>query len=215
MRCAAVSIAAALAVTLSISTGLAAPQAKDVRGKVTAVSGNSLTVDVNGQPMTFAVNTSTDVIAKGAGTKTRETQGTTGHKPVLADLVKVGDNVEVRYTESGGTMTATVIRGGLPAAPPPPSPAAATKRLQGVVTDVSATGLTIKPGTGEAMKFMIDDNARFTGSGLGTMAKEKQAEAKKLLISDAVAMGDTVEVTYTTMGEMAHATAVRVINKKK
>lgn len=214
MRRALVSIAATL-VILSLSAAAAAPQEKDVRGKVTAVSADSVTVDVNGQAMTFTVNTSTEVIAKGAGTKARETQGTTGQKPMLSDLVKVGDNVEVRYTESAGTMTAKVIRGGLAAAPPPRSPAAATKRLQGVVTDVSAAGLTIKPTSGEAMNFMADDKLRVTGTGLGTMAKEKQEAAAKLLLTEAVAVGDTVEVTYTSAGEMAHATAVRVIKKGK
>ena len=83
------------------------------------------------------------------------------------------------------------------------------------MTDVSATGLTIKPGTGEPMNFMVDDKARFTGTGLGTLAKEKQEAAAKLLLTEAVAVGDTVEVTYKAAGDMAHATAVRVITKKK
>jgi hypothetical protein len=213
MRRASVGIAAAL-VTLSLAAMVAAPQeGKDARGKVTAVSADSITVDVNGQAMTFTVNPSTQVIARGAGTKARETEKMTGQKPTLTDIVKVGDNVEVRYSSSAGTMVAMTVRAGLPAAATPPAAGAATKRIQGVVTEVSGTGIAIKPASGEAMKFMVDDKARVTGTGLGTMAKEKQETAQKLRLTDAVAMGDTVEVTYTGAGDMMHATAVRVIKK--
>lgn len=214
MRRAALNIVAAL-VTLSLSTAAAAPQEKDVRGKVTAVSAESVTVDVNGQPMTFTVNTSTDVIARGAGTKAREAQKMTGEKPKLAEVVKVGDNVEVSYTESGGTLVAKVIRGGLPAATATSGMRETTTKIEGVVSEVTGTALTIKPSSGEAINFMVDRDARFTGTGLGTMAKEKAAEAKKLVLTDVVAVGDTVEVTYKAMGDMKHATAVRVVTKGK
>ena len=93
MRRASVGIVAAL-VTLSLSARVALAQEKDVRGKVTAVSAESITVDVNGEAMTFTINPTTQVIAKGAGTKAREAEKT-GQKPVLTDLVKVGDNVAV------------------------------------------------------------------------------------------------------------------------
>ena len=218
MRRASMTIAVAL-VTLSLSAAFAAPQEKEkekqATGKVTAVSADSVTVDVNGTPMMFMVDTTTEVIARGAGTKTRETEATTGRKPAIADLVKVGDNVQVRYTESGGTMTAKVIRGGvnLPKAGTGTAASDATKRLQGVVSEVTGTSLTIKPASGEAMNFMVDQKARVTGRGVGTMAKEKQAEGTKLTLTDAIAVGDTVDVTYKSMGDMHHVTAVRLIKK--
>jgi hypothetical protein len=205
----AVFIAGAL-VTLFLSTALAAAQGKAVSGKATAVSADSITVDVKGQAMTFAVNTSTAVVARGAGSKARQTQRKTGENPKLIDLVKVGDNVEVTYTESGGTMLATTIRGvGAPAAASPQ----ATKSVEGVVSEASGRGLTVKPASGEAVTFIVDADARFTGRGLGTMTKDKQAKESKLTLSDAVAVGDTVEVTYKEVAEAKHATSVRVIKK--
>jgi hypothetical protein len=209
MRRAVVFIAVAL-VTLSHSTAQAAPQEKTASGKVTAVSADSITVDVKEQAMTFTVNTSTTVVARGAGTKAREARKMTGQNPKLTDVITVGENVEVRYTESGGTMLARTIHGvDAPAAPAP----GATKRIEGVVSEVAANALTIKPASGEAVKFVVDAKAEFTGRGLGTMAKRKAAQGAKLTLTDAVAVGDTVDVTYKMAGDVHHATLVWVIKK--
>ena len=215
MRRSVVAVAAAL-VALFLTGVSAAPQEKWARGKITAVSGASITLDVKGQAMTFVVNESTEVIARGAGTKAREAEKMTGAKPKLTDVVKVGDNVEVSYAEAGGTMTAKIVR-GVGAAPATTSEAAAatgSKHMEGVVSEVSGASLTVKPATGDAMVFMVDAKVRVTGTGLGTLAKEKQAKGESITLTDAVGVGDTVEVTYTTSGDMKHGTAVRVIKKK-
>ena len=214
MRRAIVTLAAAL-VTLIASVAIAAPQDKTARGKITAVSGSSITLDVKGQPMTLSVDPKTEVIAKGAGTKTQEAQRTTGANPKLTDLAKVGDNVEVTYSEAGGTMMAKTIR-KISTVPSDPAMAssAASKHLEGVISDVSASSLTVKPATGDAMQFMVDAKTRITGTGLSTMTREKQAKGEAVTLTDAVASGDTVEVTYTATDDMKHATAVRIIKKK-
>ncbi|HSL23078.1 MAG TPA: DUF5666 domain-containing protein [Vicinamibacterales bacterium] len=210
MRRAAVVLVAAL-VYLSLAAVMAAPDDQWARGKVTAVSADSITIDVKGQAMTFNVDTATDVFARGAGTKTREMMKSTGKKPVLTDIVKVGDNVEISYAESGGAMVAKAIRGGISA--PAMTSAEGTRRVEGVVTAVSGTSLSVKPASGDAVTFVVDDKVRVVGRGLGTMAKEKQAEGAKVTLTDAIAVGDTIEVSYKAMGEMKHATAVSVIKK--
>jgi hypothetical protein len=211
MRRTAVVVASAL-VTLFLSVASAVPQEKWARGTITALAADSLTLDVNGQAMTFTVNSSTDVIAPGASTKTREAQKLTGKKPMLTDVVKVGDSVEVRYTESAGAMVATIVRGGVSARPGTSKEGA--KRIEGTVTEVTGTSLTVKPDKGEAMTFVVDAKIRVTGQGLGTMMREKKAAGESLKLTEAVAVGDRIDVTYMSRDGANHASDVRVIRKK-
>jgi hypothetical protein len=210
MRRALVTFATALA-TIALLAAPAAAQEKTAKGKITALDGASITVDAAGQSMTFSVDATTNVIATGAGTKTREAQKM-GEKPKLADVVKIGDNVEVAYTEAGGKMAAKTVR-KIAAVPDPAAAAAAPKHTEGVVSEVSGSAITLKPATGEAMTFMVDAKTRVTGTGLSTMSREKQAAGAGVTLTDAVAAGDTVEVTYAASGDMKHASAVRVIKK--
>ena len=61
---------------------------------------------------------------------------------------------------------------------------------------------------------MGDPKVHVTGQGLGTMSREKQTIGASVTLVDAVKMGDTVEVSYTAMDTMKHASAVRVVKKK-
>lgn len=211
MRRAAVIFAVAL-VTLSLSAALAAPQEKRARGKVTAITNTAITIDVDGKPMTFGIDTaSTKFIARGGTTKTKEAERT-GIKPTLGDTVTIGDSVEISYQESGGRMLASEVKVGVASAAGMPGEGQAT--IEGVVSEVSGATLGIKPAKGEPVTFMVDAKTRIIGQGLGTMAKEKQAAGAKVTLGDAVAVGDTVRVTYTLMGDMKHATAVRVVREK-
>ncbi len=211
MRRAAVSIAVAL-VTLSLSAALAAPQEKRARGKVTAITATAITIDVDGKPTAFGIDTaSTKFIARGGTTKTKAAERT-GIKPTLGDTVKIGDNVEITYQESGGRMLATQVRVGVASEAGMLGEGQAT--IEGVVSEVSGATLGIRRAKGEPVTFMVDAKTRIIGQGLGTMAKEKQAAGAKLTLGDAVAVGDTVQVTYTLSGDMKHATAVRVVRKK-
>jgi hypothetical protein len=201
---------AAASLTIGLATASAAPEGKWARGKVTAMAGDTLTIDVKGKPMTFTVDKSTEVVKSGAATKARE-MAKTGEVPTLADIVKVGDNVEVQYTEAEGKMHASMVRGGISAAPM--TSAEKPKVVQGVVSEVSGASLSIKTEGGEDMKFEIDTKTKVYGHGLSTMTKEKKAEGQGVKLTDAVAVGDTVEVGFKPMGEMKHATIVTV--KKK
>jgi hypothetical protein len=214
MRRIAAVLTAAL-VILSLSAALAARQEKRARGKVTAISGNAVTIDVKGQAMTFAVDASTRTTAPGGSTKTKEAERT-GAKLTIADFVKVGDNVEISYVESGATLLAKSVRAGIsaPAGTSADAAAPATKRLEGVVSDVSGSKLTIKPQAGDATTFVVEPDIRVSGEGLGTLARDKQAKGAKLTLTEAVSTGDTVEVSYKTVGEAKHATGVRVLRKK-
>lgn len=184
------------------------------RGTISAMGTDTITVDVKGQAMTFKVESATEVIAPGAGTKTREA-AKTGDKPKITDVLKVGDHVEVRYTEAGGVMTAALIRGGIsaPAMTSDQAEKMASKKAQGIVTAVSNASLTIKAEGGTEMVFAADPKISVIGRGLGTMAREKDAQAAKMTLTDAVAVGDTVLVTYKVKDGTNHASSVSVVKK--
>ncbi len=109
-------------------------------------------------------------------------------------------------------MTAKTIRAVATA--PTGTSGAPTQHLEGVVSEVSANSLTVKPTSGDAVTFMVDPKVRVTGQGLGTMSREKQTLGASVTLVDAVKAGDTVDVTYTAMETMKHASAVRVVKKK-
>src|SRR6185436_13318860 len=95
---------------VTVAALLAAPahaqDHKKMRGKVTAVTGTSVTIDNAGKPASFVIDPKTKVEAPGAGTATRaaEAAGKAGVK--MADVIKTGDAVEVTYTEAAGKMQA-------------------------------------------------------------------------------------------------------------
>jgi hypothetical protein len=199
---------------LSVETGAQA-QEKWARGTITAVAADSVTVEVKGQPMTFKVAPTTDVIARGAGTRARETQATSGRKPTVSELLKVGEHVEVRYTEAEGVKTAALIRGGVSAADMTSEEASksATRKSEGIVSSVTGTSLRIKSSQGEEMVFTADDKVRVVGRGLGTMNRDKEAKGAKMTLTDAISVGDTVTVTYKEIGSEKQATVVALVKK--
>ncbi len=152
--------------------------------------------------------------ARGQPTRAAVAKGAAGAK--LADLVKVGENVEVNYREAGGMMHATTIRkvrstgasgGGVS------EPKAATPMSSGTVTAVSGTSLTISGTTGGGGKFTqtftIDSATHVVAEGAST------ASAKgKITITDLVKKDDSVQVTYVESGSTLRATEVRKRNTK-
>ena len=86
-------------------------QSKWVRGPVTAMTGDVITVTVKGIATAFKVETATRLIAPGAGTAAREHRAEPGKPaPKLADFVNVGQNVEVHYKVVSGVNVATEVR---------------------------------------------------------------------------------------------------------
>jgi uncharacterized protein DUF5666 len=76
-------------------------KSKTATGTVTAVAADSLTVNVKGTSMTFAVSHRTVVVEHGVREK---------NKPKLTDIVKDGQSVRVTYKESDGAMQASRVQ---------------------------------------------------------------------------------------------------------
>jgi hypothetical protein len=79
-----------------------------VRGSVTALAGNSITVKGE-KEWTFTIDSKTLVIGRGVGTLTKQFKEK-GQAPTVKDFVGVGDTVVVSYKEVGGAMHASEIR---------------------------------------------------------------------------------------------------------
>jgi hypothetical protein len=86
---------------------------------------------------------------------------------------------------------------------------AKTMSAIGMVKSVSGSSLTITAAGGKEMTFTVDEETKFVGKGLSTMAKKKGT----LTATDAVGMNDRVSVSYQDMSGAMHATNVRVMNK--
>lgn len=203
---------------LLVSGPVFAQATKTVKGSVTNVGANTITVAVAGKDMTFNVDLKTTVVARGAGTKAKaaEAAGKTG--PGVAEVLKAGDAVEVVYHEAG--MHADTVR-GIAAAPPPPPPAAAkdaedqkTKATteSGVVSAVSGNSLTIKGKAGETT-FTVDGKTVVSGTGFGSAGKKITDTGGKPTLGEFVHSGDSVSVTYHDTGVAKMATNVRVTKK--
>ena len=86
------------------------PPTMTTRGTVSSVAQDSLTISVKGKDMTFSVDKSTYVQAKGASTMTSKKKAEGAPGPTIADLVHTGDSVTVLYHDMAGSMHATEVR---------------------------------------------------------------------------------------------------------
>jgi hypothetical protein len=201
---------------LAVSVPLAAAQdTKTTRGSVTAVGGSSITVKTGDATQTFNIDDKTDITARGASTATRTARAAGKAGPTIADIVKVGDGVEIKYHEAG--MHAASVRvlpqsANLNPPPPPPPPAPKTMTATGVVTAVTGTSLTLKTKEGE-QTFVIDAKTEVVGKGLGTKSAQAKEAGKTTVLSDFVGAGDEVGVRYTERDGAKHASEVRVDRK--
>jgi len=208
---------AMLACAVLVSAVPALAQTKTVKGKVTNVGANTITVNVAGKDMTFNVDQKTSVVAKGGATKTREAQASGKTGPGIADVLKAGEAVEVAYHEAD--MHADSVR-VIASVPPPPSPAKADAPAKpkgmtatGVVSAVSGTTLTIKEKTGDAT-FTVDSKTLVSGKGFGTAGRKLEESGGKPTLGEFVKEGDTVAVTYVEEGGAKKASNVRMVQKK-
>jgi len=208
MRPTLVAFALALALVHSQGSALAQAAAKTARGTVTAMSADSVTVKVATVDMMFTVDAKTTVVASGGSTKERAAQAAGAAGPKLADVIKVGQPVSVRYTSTGTTHHASTITAVSSAGA---DPAAGSKTSNGTVDAVSATSMTISGSTGPAkfnQTFTIDSNTKVVGKGASTATK-----GARVVITDLVGKGDQVGVSYRMSGTALHATEVRVTTK--
>jgi hypothetical protein len=212
----AVPVLALSVIAFPVRTRAGGDDTKTARGTVTAMSGNSVTVKVGAKDMVFNVDNKTEVIAPGAGTKSRAAKAKGEAGPKLADVIKTGQAVRVSYHEMGGTNHAATIEGiastgSSGGSTSDEKKAAAAKHASGTVKSVSASSLTVTGG-GKDWMFTVDEKTKVIGTGLSTKAK---AKGSKLTITEAVAAGDKVTVTYHDMGGTMHAATVRVTAKGK
>lgn len=115
---------------------------------------------------------------------------------------------------AGVAGTQTIAASGTQATKPAQEKTASakTQKATGVVTAVSGTSLTVKTASGE-VTYAVDEKTTVIGRGAGTKSREKKAAGEKTPITDFVANGDRVEVTYHDMGTTKHAATVRVTRK--
>jgi hypothetical protein len=194
-----------------------AQSSKSARGTVTAMAGDTVTIKAGTQELKFTVDATTRVIGEGAGTASRAAEAKGAAGPKLAEVLKVGDNVEVSYREASGMLHATTVQrvnsagsggGGTSDA----KAAVKTETATGTVTAVSGTSLTITGTTSGGGSFTqsynIDSNTKVIGEGAGTAASKG-----KVTILDLVEKGNRVTVTYQVSGATLLATEVRVTRK--
>jgi hypothetical protein len=106
-----VRLAVAVLLVGTVGAGAGAQEAKTstVQGKVTAVTGASLTIEHDADTMTFVIDNTTKVIGKGVGTK-REEKAKSKEKFTILDAVETDDRVTVKYHEMDGKMHASEVR---------------------------------------------------------------------------------------------------------
>ncbi len=207
---------AMLACAVLVSAAPALAQTKTVKGKVTTVGANTVTVNVAGKDMTFNVDAKTTVVSKGGSTKTREAESAGKTGPGIADVLKAGESVEVAYHEAD--MHADTLR-VIASVPPPPAakadeaPKAKAMTATGVVSAVSGNSLTVNEKTGTAT-FTVDSKTVVSGTGLGTAGRKLQDAGGKPTLGEFVKEGDTVAVTYMEEGGAKKAEKVRIVKKK-
>ena len=201
------------AVLVSIAPALA--QTKTVKGKVTTVGANTITVNVAGKDMTFNVDVKTSVVARGGSTKTREAQSAGKTGPGVAEVLKAGDPVEVAYQEKDMHADTVRVVASVPSgeAPPPPPPAPKAMTATGVVSAVSGNTLTIQEKTGDAT-FTVDTKTVVSGRGFGSAGRKLEDAGGKPTLGEFVKEGDTVSVTYVEEGGAKKASNVRMVQKK-
>ena len=77
-------------------------------GTVSAVTDASLTVKGKATEWTFTIDSDTNVVGRGLGTKAKELKKE-GKKSAITEYVKVGDTVTVRYNDLGATKHAATV----------------------------------------------------------------------------------------------------------
>jgi hypothetical protein len=75
-------------------------------GKVTSVTPSQLAVEGNGRKFVFAVNSDTEVQARGA---TKATRAAGGHTPITT-FIHAGDEVSITYRDADGVLNASQVR---------------------------------------------------------------------------------------------------------
>ena len=189
----------------------ASAEDREARGTATAVSDTSLTVKVGERDMTFVVSPATQVEVTGAGRRTRQAGQAGATAPTFSELISSGRPVLVTYHEANGKNQAVRVR---PISSPGEgggSIAEVSKLATGKVTSISAKSLTLSVD-GKDRTFALSDHTNVRAKGAGTAAK---AAGGTIAITELVATGDTVSVTYQDVAGAPTASDVRITVKAR
>jgi hypothetical protein len=194
-----------------ISPAIAA-ESKVVRGTVSSMTGQSLTVKVGQTDLTFGVESKTLVEARGGSTKTAQAAAIGKPGPHLKDLLRTGQPVAVTYTEVDGAHHATEIKSIATLGASGSKASAETSA--GVVKSMGADWITINGHSGGGSSFeqtfKIDASTKVFAKGAGTATAASGGKAPLMML---VASGDHVNVSYTKRGETLIASDVHVTAK--
>jgi len=183
------------------------------RGTITEMNGASLTIQVNGSPMTFAIDSKTQVEARGASTKTRQMAAAGTPGPKIGDILAVGQPVAVTYHPSSERPRASIVR-AVPSVKAGGSITAAEMRSIGTVKSLGPDSITIVGGSGGGASFTqtfrINADTKVVGKGIGTATAPTGGKGK---FSELVSAGDRVTVSYHKAGNALEASNVRVTTK--
>ena len=210
-----------LAVTLTALSLIywpAIPSAQEnhvAKGVVSEIGGTSVSVKVDGEMMTFVVDTKTNVEGRGAGTRSRQIMASGKPGPHLSDVLKVGQSVAVTYRDVAGKPYASMIRtipgvgtGGAAVQ------TASDMRSSGIVKAIAGDSITIVGASGGGgsftQTFVVNSATRVVGKGAGTATA---ANGGRVPFADLIAAGDRVSVSYRKVGNALQASDVRVTMK--
>ncbi len=94
-------------VLLIFATAAQAQSTKTASGTITEIGPDAVTVKVDGKDMKFSIDGKTQVITPGGATKSRAAEAS-GKGLGIMDVLKVGQNVEVRYDEAALPLPCSV-----------------------------------------------------------------------------------------------------------
>jgi len=180
-------------------------QTKEARGSVTAVSNTSLTIASGDRNFTFIVDGNTKLEVKAAAKQTRSAGQANNQGATIAEYIRVGNPILVRYQEVSGANHALSVRpvstagDGAEAHDP-------VKIANGTVKSVSLSQLTLA-SEGRDITFAVNGDTDVLTKGA---SKTTKAAGGKTTIADFVHNGDTVSITYLESAGTMTASQVRV-----
>jgi|SoiMethySBSTD1v2_1073268.scaffolds.fasta_scaffold00110_60 hypothetical protein len=207
-RAGVLALGTALAVV--VGHGVAAAQDKEIRGNAVAVSDSSLTVKAGDQTLTFVIDKTTLVEAKGAGTRSRQAEAVGKSAGIkVTDYVKAGDPVLVSYRQVNGKNQAIVVRPVSSAGSAGSAAKDSLKNVQGRVKSINGGTLIAEQG-GRDVTYAIDRDTDV--KAVGATRATKQAGGT-LPITDIVHVGDLVRIEYQDVNGSMKAREIQVLSR--
>jgi len=191
---------------------VASAQRNWVRGTVVSAVGDTVVVTVSGKDMTFKVDKTTELEARGAGTAQRKAEQMGAEGVKLTDFVKPGVGVEVQYKDVGGVLWATAIHSGVTVPAGASSDEVKGSSARGAITALANNSISVK-GADKESTFVVDSKTTVVGTGMSTINRKFAADGKSPAITDLLGAGDQVIVYFKEAGGVMRASEIRVMTK--